>query len=382
MNPRDLMVRATDDAAARHRWPRIAVALLAVALLVGVGLIYSMTRPQPAWPHRFGISDPELITEPASVQTAQLAAMKAIGITSIRLEVNWDWVQYGGRKSFDWSQIDRVIKSVRSARMSVDLIIDGCPPWAAAPAAQGDTSPQPASPDQYATFAADVAARYGPRGVGMFEIWNEPNNEIFWQPRPSPAAYTADLKAAYAAIKKVDPSALVISGGLAPETNDGTNINAIAFLQAMYADGAQGSFDALGYHPYSYPSLPDTYEPWSGWSQMDRTSPSIRSVMARNGDASKPIWITEVGAPSSGPDGVGQAPQAAALAQAIHDAKTTSWIGDLYLYTWQDGGLGSSISTDWFGLLTARGTPKPAYTAVAAAIGRCGQPHRCLLRRA
>ncbi len=382
MNPRDLMVRATDDAATRHRWPRIAVAVAAVALLVSVGLIYSMTRPQPAWPHRFGISDPELITEPTSVQAAQLAAMKAIGITSIRLEVNWDWVQYGGRKSFDWSQIDRVIKSVRSAEMSVDLIIDGCPPWAAVPAAQGDTSPQPASPDQYAAFAADVAARYGPRGVGMFEIWNEPNNEIFWQPRPNPAAYTADLKAAYAAIKKADPSALVISGGLAPETNDGTNINAIAFLQAMYADGAQGSFDALGYHPYSYPSLPDTYEPWSAWSQMDRTNPSIRSVMARNGDASKPIWITEVGAPSGGPDGVGLGPQAAALTQAIHDAQTTSWIGDLYLYTWQDGGLGSSISTDWFGLLTARGTPKPAYAAVAAAIGRCGKSHRCFPRRA
>jgi aryl-phospho-beta-D-glucosidase BglC (GH1 family) len=58
-----------------------------------------------------------------------------------------------------------------------------------------------------------VAARYKPDGVTTFEIWNEPNNASFWQPRPNPAAYTADLIAAYAAIKKASPSAFVISGG-------------------------------------------------------------------------------------------------------------------------------------------------------------------------
>jgi hypothetical protein len=238
-------------------------------------------------------------------------------------------------------------------------------------------SPTPASPAQFATWAAEVAARYAPRGVRAFEIWNEPNRVGFWSPKPDPAAYTADLKAAYASIKHADPSAFVISGGLAPEANDGTNINAVDFLAAMYADGAQGSFDAVGYHPYSYPALPDSYQTWSGWSQMDQTSPSIRSVMTSNGDAAKQVWITEVGAPSSGPDGVGRAAQAAALSQAIADARTTSWIGGLYVYTWQDQGNGPSNYVDWFGLLTARGIPKPAYAAVAAALGRCGRPHRC-----
>jgi hypothetical protein len=202
----------------------------------------------------------------------------------------------------------------------------------------------------------------------MFEIWNEPNNAIFWQPKPNPAAYTADLVAAYSAIKRVDPSAFVISGGLAPEATDGTNISPIDFLKAMYAHGAKGSFDALGYHPYSFPALPDTYEPWSAWSEMAQTNPSIRSVMKSNGDSGKSIWITEFGAPSSGPGGVGQAAQATALTQAIADAKKTSWIGALYIYSWQDNGTDQTNSEDWFGLLTATGSPKLAYTAVAAAI--------------
>jgi hypothetical protein len=317
---------------------------------------------------QFGVSDPDLIAEKPSVQASQLAAMKAIGITSIRLDANWDWVQYGGPTSFDWSQLDQVVKSVRAAGMSLDLIIDGCPSWAAVAGTSGDSSPQPASATQYAKWAADVAQRYAPQGVNTFEIWNEPNNQVFWQPKPDPAAYTADLKAAYASIKSVDPSAFVLSGGLAPENNDGTNIAPITFLQDMYADGARGSFDALGYHPYSYPALPSSTQSWSGWSQMSQTSTSLRSVMASNGDGSKQIWITEVGAPSAGPDGVGQAGQANEFTQAIAAAKASSWVGGFYLYSWKDEGTNKGTDEDWFGLLTASGAKKQAYAAVANAL--------------
>jgi hypothetical protein len=315
-----------------------------------------------------GIAEPDLITRSAAVQASQLASMKALGITSIRLDADWSVVQHGGPASFSWAQLDRVVRSVLAAGMSADLIIDGCPAWAAAAGTSGDVSPPPASAAQYAAFAADVAARYAPRGVTMFEIWNEPNNAGFWSPKPNPAAYTADLKAAYAAIKHVDRSAFVISAGLAPEANDGTNINAVTFLQDMYAHGAKGSFDAVGYHPYSYPALPDTFEAWSGWSQMDHTSPSIRSVMTSHGDAAKHVWITEVGAPTGGPDRVSQAAQGTDLRQAITNTKSTSWIGGIYLYSWQDEGTDPTNDEDWFGVVTVTGAHKASYKAVAAAI--------------
>ena len=112
-------------------------------------------------------------------------------------------VQPRGPKKFDWTPIDQEVKSARAAGMSVDLVIDGCPPWAALAGTNGDACPQPASAAQYATWAAQVAARYAPQGVGIFEIWNEPNNAGFWPPKPNAAAYTADLVAAYAAIKEL-----------------------------------------------------------------------------------------------------------------------------------------------------------------------------------
>jgi polysaccharide biosynthesis protein PslG len=372
-----------------HRGMKLAGLLAAGALTASVAVpaaaSAAVTHPAAASPAQnatatrangtgggvtqFGVADPDLLGERASTQAAQLAAMKEIGITAIRLDANWDWVQYGGQNTFDWSQLDQAVASVRAAGMSVDLIVDGCPPWAAVSRTSGDDSPQPASSAQYARWASDVAARYAPKGVKTFEIWNEPNSVAFWQPAPNPAAYTADLIAAYKAIKNVDPSAFVLSAGLAPESNDGTDINAITFLQRMYADGARGYFDGVGYHPYSYPALPNTYDSWSGWSQMSQTSPSIRSVMAANGDSGKRIYITEVGAPSGGPWGVGQASQAAEFTEAIGAAKATRWIGGIYLYSWQDEGTDTRNTEDWFGLLTAAGVHKPAYTAVKNAIG-------------
>jgi hypothetical protein len=289
--------------------------------------------------------------------------MRAIGITSIRLEANWNSVQHFGPRTFNWKRLDREVRSAHSDRMSIDLIIDGCPPWAASPNANHD--PAPASPAQYATWAAEVAARYAPDDVNFFEIWNEPNRAASWQPAANPASYTADLIAAYHAIKAVDPSAFVISGGLAPSTTNRANYSPIDFLKAMYAYGAKGSFDAVGYHPFSYPELLGTVKSSSAWSQMAQTNPSIRSVMKSNGNGDLPIWLTEFGAPSRRLDG-GEAGQAAELSQAIANVKKLSWIGAFYIYTWQDSRTNPRMSQDSYGLLTARGTPKLAYTAVAA----------------
>ena len=319
----------------------------------------------------FGISDPALLSETARQQKADLTAMKAIGIESIRVDADWAAVQPDGPTSFDWGTLDRTVGSIEAAGMSADLVIDGCPQWAATADSAASSAPSPASPAQYATFAAQVAARFAPVGVDIFEVWNEPNIAEFWQPSPDPRAYAAVLKAAYSAIKKVVPSATVISGGLSPASS-GTNVAPIDFLKAMYADGAKDYFDALGFHPYSFPATPDTYEPWSAWSQMSQTSPSVRSIMASHGDSGKKIWITEYGAPSSGPGGIGEAAQSASLTRAIDKARSASWIGAIYLYTWVDSGNSPADHGDEFGLLTGSGKRKTAYNGVAWALKTLG----------
>lgn len=318
----------------------------------------------------FGIVPKRFVNDSASVQATQLAQMKAAGVTSVRMDANWNFVQHAGPQSYNWTQLDQEINSVRAARMSIDLVIDGCPPWAALPGAAGDPVPRPASAAQYAHWAAAVARRYVPKGVTTFEIWNEPNDSKFWQPKPNPAFYTKMLVLSDKAIKKIDRSAFVIVGGLAPLATVKGNYSGPAFLARLYADGAEGYFDAVGDHPYCFPTSPAAYEPWSGWSQMSQTTPSLRSVMERHGDADKTIWITEYGAPSNGPSGVGGRGQAVELRLGIEAAKRTPWIGALYMYTWQDTGTDPSTNADWFGLLTSTGKPKPAYHAVVTELRR------------
>jgi hypothetical protein len=63
--------------------------------------------------------------------------------------------------------------------MKVDLIIDYTPAWARASGAAGNQFGEPASASAFATFAGEVAARYAPMGVSTYEIWNEPNKQVY-----------------------------------------------------------------------------------------------------------------------------------------------------------------------------------------------------------
>ena len=312
----------------------------------------------------FGMSVPSLLGESPSQMSATLTTMASIGLRWVRVDADWDYIQPTSPSTYDWSATDAVVAAAKSAGISVDLVIDDSPAWANG-SNSGGTFTQPTSAAAYAAFAGQVAAHYGPLGVHAYEIWNEPNIQGFWLPAPNPTFYTSMLKDAYAAIKAVQPGSTVLSGGLAPAATDGTDYNAIDFLNDMYANGAAGSFDALGYHAYSYPALADTYESWSGWSQMNATSPSIRSVMTAHGDGNKQIWITEVGAPSAGPDGVGTTAQAQEVTQVVQAVKSSPWIGECFFYTYQD----SATDPDYFGLLNADGSQKPAWGALAAAVG-------------
>jgi polysaccharide biosynthesis protein PslG len=327
----------------------------------------------PARAHsiQIGVSDPQLIHESARVQAAQLHKMRSIGLNSVRFDANWSWFEYAGPGIYNWALLDREVHSVIKAGLSVELVIDGCPTWAALPSARHDVNPQPASAAQFAAWAKAVAQRYEPLGVKYLEIWNEPNLAKYWEPKVNPAFYVRMLADSYKAIKSVNPSAVVIAGGLAPLPSTRTSLSMIAFLNAIYKDGAKPYLNAVAVHPYSYPALPSTYESWSAWSQMSQTSPSIRSVMARYKDSGRKVWITEFGAVSNGPGGGGGANgESEELSQAITIARSTPWIGAIYIYTWQDAGADKNNRNDWFGLVTNKGVPKSAYYAVKAAISK------------
>jgi hypothetical protein len=155
-----------------------------------------------------------------------------------------------------------------------------------------------------------VASRYRDR-IRFYQIWNEPNIYPEWgNQKVDPVGYTELLCVAYKAIKTADPEAVVISGAMAPTVElgtwnieyEGNNMMDVVFLQRMYDAGAADCFDIMAANDYML---------WSGptdrrmrVTQVNYSRPMwIRDVMVANGDAAKPIWISEMNS-NAAPEGI------------------------------------------------------------------------------
>jgi hypothetical protein len=190
---------------------------------------------------------------------------------------------------------------------------------------------------------------------------------MFWAPKPSAAGYAALIRAAYPRAKAANPAAYVLAGATAPAPSDGTRIDEVAFLSAVYAHGGGGHFDGWSHHPYTVdPSLAHADNAW--W-QLAGTSPSIRGVMSAHGDGGKQVWGTEFGPPTSGsPHTVTETGQAAQIVEAYTTWNAYSWAGPLFVYTQRDkrpyGASGDSFN--YYGMLRHDFSPKPAWSAYRA----------------
>ncbi|MDX1524226.1 MAG: hypothetical protein R3264_21530, partial [Anaerolineae bacterium] len=249
----------------------------------------------------------------------------------------------------------------------LDLVVrlDQHPAWAS----EVDLSLN-APPDEledYRNFVQRVVERYRGRVRGYI-IWNEPNLAIEWggQP-PDPAAFTALLRVGYEAVKAGDPEALVVAAGLAPTNSNGPEaMDERLFLQAMYEAGASPFFDVLAAHPYSFGQAPEAPASDSEHPAFRRLA-ELRATMVDNGDAHKPVWITEMGwtvdAPPEQPDiGVSPAQQARYLVQAL-DLIRRDWPWVELITVWNLSRPGPETPFGGYSLLDPTGQPRPAYEA-------------------
>ena len=318
---------------------------------------------------RFGIAAGGNIQNLSATDlTRDLDMYKNIGSRWVRIDVNWEVIQSGGPASYNWAPFDRVVQSASAHGLTVLATIQYTPGWARPAGTPGTTPPTDLS--TYAGFAQAAVRHFAPMGVHAWEIWNEPNIG-FWSPAPDPTRYAQMLKLAYPAIKQADPTSFVISAGLSPYGAYGqstaTLMNPLTFLERMYAAGAAGSFDALGWHPYNFTGI--FFHPASAWSQVAETTPSARSMMVANGDSGKQIWGTEFGAPTgTASSAVSEASQAQLVKDGYAKWKTWSFAGPLFWYSARDQGTNSADREDNFGLVKYDNTPKPSFSVFQAVV--------------
>jgi hypothetical protein len=186
-------------------------------------------------------------------QVAYLKQVKAAGLKEIRYDLSWNVVE-AQKGKYDWSKFDNVIKNVNAAGLKSIVMIARTPAWAAPTSCRGTTFCAPADKAAFAKFAGLAASRYKDNNVIAWEIWNEPNIVEFWKPMPNPNQYARLLQGAYESIKKANPSATVLVGGLSGNSvnfNGDDYIDPRSFLGQVYAADTTKPFDGIAYHPYT-----------------------------------------------------------------------------------------------------------------------------------
>jgi hypothetical protein len=222
-------------------------------------------------------------TNPRSMEMAREG-----GFTHAKMIIHWPRLEpRKGRFTFSETlenDLDNVMEAAAAADLKLVVRVDGAPDWAGG-------KPSKADPHAVEAFYAAMAAHA--KGIIVaYEVLNEPNLPFEWGGAPIPSDYAAFLKAAYRGVKKGDPSALVIGGGLSPAAG-GSAMDDLEFLRGMYAAGAKGSMDALAAHNYGGNFEPEQ-DPGS-CGICFRRAELYRQIMIEQGDGATPIWATEFG---------------------------------------------------------------------------------------
>lgn len=305
-----------------------------------------------------GVADSNIWSLNAAGIDQNLDELQSIGVTSVRLPIPWTYIE-SQSGTYDWSQMDTIISAAQARGMSVVGTITGNPAW------DGTIGSGQPNVQAYANFAAAVASRYSTE-ISAFEIWNEENSQGFFSGSNSAAVYTAVLKAAYTAIKAVDPTATVIAGGLAAVANiAGLNQSPESFLSQILADGAAGYFDAIAYHPYNLATQLSEGSSLAESALNQLTA--LRAALNSYGLSGIAIWATEYGEPTT-PGLASPTQQAAYISNFVIEwqalSKTLN-LGPAYLYSTRDIASGTLNDENNYGLFYTDGTPKPAALVVA-----------------
>ena len=293
-------------------------------------------------------------------QDMTAAAIGDLKAQWVRIDASWYQIEPSkGSYNSTWlSWTDRAIDLIHQQGGKVIMMVNETPNWASG---TDDKNMPPRNPDDYANYMRFLAERWKGK-VEAYEIWNEPNYQYFWSSGPDPAAYARLLRAAYPAVKSVDPSAKVLYAGLSENDYD--------FLEGSYAEVPDlgNYYDAMAVHPHTWPEPPEWYW-YNDKGRMDKNSfpayREVRNTMLAHGD-NKPIWITEFGwATYSGSSGVSEQMQADYLTRAFKCLEQDPYVEVAAWYIYRNSYWANDADTwlDQLGLVRTDYSRKPAYDA-------------------
>lgn len=321
-----------------------------------------------------------------------------MGFSWVKQEFAWRDIEGAKKGAFDWRNSDNVVYAANRKKVDILARLDNSPDWAAPGCfdAANSTMGPPKRTADWLDFLEAFTTRYKQR-IRAYEIWNEPNLAREWCNQPPNAdAYAKFLKESYAAIKSVDPGAMIISGGLDPTTccPDGKLAMPDAnFLESLYdamGGKSEGYFDVFGAHAAGYKAEPEA-DPAvvANDPSLTNNDPSpadlkriycfrhvedLRKVMVERGDGRKQIAITEFGWTSDPVNPayawfrVDEKTKANRIVRAYKYAAShwAPWIGVMSLIYMANPDWKTTDEKYWWAITNPDGSPRNAYVELKA----------------
>lgn|GEM_PF-538979 len=302
----------------------------------------------------------------------------ATGAREVRMFLLWRDLEPAAKGRLDPGLVTAyadIVARLTAAGVRADFVFTTSPQWASG---SGNQNTPPRDPADYADALARFAASPGIVGHGIaYELWNEEDADEWWASKADAGAYATLVKAAAPALRAADPSAEVVLG---PTTGSD-----FPWLEQLYAQGIQGSFDAVAAHLDTgcLVNGPATFFRDGDGRISQYVFLGVREMLATmraHGDA-KPLRVTEYGwsstqsasgggpscerGASTGlkPSGVTPADQATFLAQGYHCLAQEPGVEAATWFTLRDAPTAESPLDELrhYGLLTTGGAHKPAW---------------------
>ena len=293
--------------------------------------------------------------------------MGAIGVRWVRTFPEWGGIENPkGTFHFDWP--DAMVASATANNLEVSGLVFGKCPWG-----PGGMHAFPMQNlNDWTDYAAAISDRYKGR-IHYWEVWNEGNGG-FNDGHNVTADYANLVAAAYAGVKKSDPTALV---GISVASFDPAYVDQTIVDQAKA--GKPGSFDYICIHPYeTFGGIdsPDGEVPYLWMTHMLRDE---LKADAPPDKANAPIWITEVGRPvgkSTNDAGLalGMSPDEVDAAKAVVKAYIMAMAQGIARICWFEANdPDPHREPGGYGLVDFAGKPRPSYNAMKAMTDSLGE---------
>ncbi len=206
--------------------------------------------------------------------------LKRSGIKFLRISFGWDAIEYEKDK-YDWLFWDDFVKTgVEEYGITMVPYVCYTPAW---------NSPDPPDSalywnhpaqdmEEFGEFMYDLVNRYK-KWLKTWEIWNEPDIEIYWRTH-NLKQFAKFTKIGARAVKKADPEAKVVLAGIAYDP---------AWIESLFRDyGVAEYVDVVNCHNY--------YETWHK-NPVEEIVPYVNEVyrVVNEYGEGEPIWMAEVG---------------------------------------------------------------------------------------